>query len=74
MLSYVIYFLLMGLILVVLILKPELGIQFKEFTEKFAFDAEWKPSKSTRWRFVVAGIFIEALFLFVLIVLMLEKK
>ena len=73
MLPYIVPILLMGLILVVLVLKPELGIQFKQFTEKFAFDAEWKPSKGTRWRFVLVGIFIEALFLFVLIVLLLSK-
>jgi len=59
---------------VVLVLKPEPGMQFKAFTEKFAFDAEWKPSKGTRWRFVLVGIFIEALFLFVLIVLLLSKR
>jgi hypothetical protein len=74
MLPYIVPILLMGLILVVLVLKPELGMQFKEFTEKFAFDAEWKPSKGTRWRFVLVGIFIEALFLFVLIVLLLSKN
>jgi hypothetical protein len=74
MLPYIIPILLMGLILVVLVLKPELGIQFKAFTEKFAFDAEWKPSKGTRWRFVLVGIFIEALFVFVLIVLLISKK
>ena len=74
MLPYIIPILLMGLFLVVLVLKPELGIQFKAFTEKFAFDAEWKPSKGTRWRFVLVGIFIEALFVFVLIVLLLSKQ
>jgi hypothetical protein len=74
MLSLIIPILLMALILVVLVLKPELGMQFKAFTEKSLFDAEWKPSsKGTRWRFVAAGIFIEAVFLFVLIVLLILK-
>ncbi len=68
MIPYLIIILLMGLILVVLVLKPELGMQFKAFTEKLTFDAEWKPKKGTRWRFVVVGIFIEILFLVVLIV------
>jgi hypothetical protein len=72
--SYLIPILLMGLILVVLVLKPELGIQFKAFTEKFAFDAEWKPSKGTRWRFVLVGVFIEALFVLILVVLLIHKK
>jgi hypothetical protein len=66
--------LLMGLILVMLILKPELGIQFKTFTEKWAFDAEWRPLKTTRWRFVVAGVFIEILFLGLLVAVLLEWK
>ena len=70
---YLILILLMGLILVVLVLKPELGMQFKAFTERFAFDAEWKPSKGTRWRFVLVGIFIEILFIVLLIVLLLKK-
>jgi hypothetical protein len=74
MLPYIIPILLMGLTLVVLVLKPELGMQFKAFTEKFAFDAEWKPSKGTRWRFVLVGIFIETLFIFVLIVLLISKQ
>ena len=74
MMPYVIPILLMALILVVLVLKPELGMQFKAFTEKFAFDAEWKPSKGTRWRFVLVGLFIEAVFLFVLIVVLISKK
>jgi hypothetical protein len=74
MLSLIIPILLMALILVVLVLKPELGMQFKAFTEKSLFDAEWKPSsRGTRWRFVAAGIFIEAVFLFVLIVLLISK-
>jgi len=74
MLSLIIPILLMALILVVLVLKPELGMQFKAFTEKSLFDAEWKPSsRGTRWRFVAAGIFIEAVFLFVLIILLISK-
>ncbi len=74
MLSRGICILLMGLILVVLVLKPELGMQFKAFTEKFAFDAEWKPSKATRWRFVVVGLFIEVLFIFVLVLFMVVHR
>jgi len=73
MIPYVILILLMSLILAVLILKPELGMQFKAFTEKFAFDAEWKPSKGTRWRFVTVGIFVEAVFLFILIIALIKK-
>ena len=73
MIPYLILILVMGLILVVLVLKPELGMQFKAFTERFAFDAEWKPSKGTRWRFVLAGIFIEMLFIAVLIAELLKK-
>ncbi len=73
MIPFFILILLMGLILVVLVLKPELGIQFKAFTEKFAFDAEWKPSKGTRWRFVLVGIFIEILFLIILIFVLLKR-
>jgi hypothetical protein len=74
MLSTIIPILLMALILVVLVLKPELGMQFKAFTEKSLFDAEWKPSsRGTRLRFVVAGIFIEAVFLLVLIALLVVK-
>ena len=72
MIPYLILILIMGLILVVLVLKPELGMQFKAFTERFAFDAEWKPSKGTRWRFVLVGIFIEFLFIVVLIVQLLK--
>ncbi len=68
MIPYLILVLLMGLILVVLVLKPELGMQFKAFTEKIAFNAEWKPTKGTRWRFVLVGIFIEILFIIVLVV------
>ncbi len=74
MLSWGICILLMGLILVVLVLKPELGMQFKAFTEKLAFDAEWKPSKATRWRFVVVGLFVEVLFIFILLLYMLGRK
>ncbi len=70
--SYLFIILLMGLILVVLILKPELGMQFKALTEKIAFDAEWKPSRSTRWRFIITGVFIEILFLAVLILLLIK--
>ncbi len=73
MIPYIILILVMGLILVVLVLKPELGMQFKAFTERFAFDAEWKPSKGTRWRFVLVGIFIEFLFIVVLIVQLLKR-
>jgi len=73
MIPFFILILLMGLILVVLVLKPELGIQFKAFTEKFAFDAEWKPSKGTRWRFVLVGIFVEILFLIILIFVLLKR-
>ena len=73
MIPYAILILLMVLILAVLVLKPELGMQFKAFTEKFAFGAEWKPSKSTRWRFVIVGIFVEAMFLFILIIALLKK-
>jgi hypothetical protein len=73
MIPYLILILLMALILAVLILKPELGMQFKAFTEKFAFDAEWRPLKGTRWRFVAVGIFIEAVFLFILIVVLIRK-
>ena len=73
MIPYLILILVMGLILVVLVLKPELGMQFKAFTERFAFDAEWKPSKGTRWRFVLVGIFIEILFIVVLIVELLKR-
>ena len=71
---YLILVLLMGLILVVLILKPELGMQFKSFTEKITFDAEWTPSKSTRWRFVWAGIFIEFLFTAMLLYLIFSRN
>ena len=73
MIPYLILLLLMGLILVVLILKPELGMQIKAFSEKFAFDAEWKPSKGTKWRFVLVGIFIEFLFLFILVISLLRR-
>ena len=73
MIPHLIIILLMGLILVVLILKPELGMQVKAFSEKFAFDAEWKPSKGTKWRFVWVGVFIELLFLLVLIVTLFRK-
>lgn len=73
MIPYLILILLMGLILVVLILKPELGMQFKAFTEKFAFNAEWRPSKVTRWRFILVGVFIEILFLVVLIISLYKR-
>ncbi len=73
MVSYLIIILMMGLIFVIFVFKPELGIQFKAFTEKFAFDAEWKPSKSTKWRFVLTGILIEVLFL-ALILLSLFRR
>ncbi|MBN1780134.1 hypothetical protein JW948_03345, partial [bacterium] len=56
-----------------LVLKPELGMQLKAFTEKFTYDAEWKPSRSTRWRFVITGIFIEIIFLFILIFYWVRK-
>jgi len=59
--------LIMALILVILVFKPELGMQLKAFTEKIAFDAEWKPSERTRWRFVITGVFIEFVFLILLI-------
>ncbi len=65
--------LLMALILTMLVLKPELGIQFKAFSEKFAFGAEWKPTKSTRYRFVIVGIFIEAVFLLIIILMVALK-
>lgn len=65
--------LIMALILVILVLKPEIAIQFKAFTEKMAFDAEWKPSKGTRWRFVIVGIFIEVIFIGLLVLLWLDK-
>ena len=73
MFPYLILILLMGLVLVVSVLKPELGMQFKSFTEKFAFDAEWKPSKGTKWRFVLTGIFVEILFLVLLVVLLINR-
>ncbi|HEX9934525.1 MAG TPA: hypothetical protein VGB38_04950 [bacterium] len=73
MIPFLILILLMALILTVLVLKPELGMQFKAFTEKFAFDAEWKPLKGTRYRFVTVGIFIEAVFLIILILSLLKK-
>ncbi|MFH1943752.1 MAG: hypothetical protein ABIL68_16745 [bacterium] len=73
MIPYLILILIMGLILVVLVLKPELGMQVKAFTERIAFDAEWKPSKGTRWRFVLVGIFIEILFFILLILSLLWK-
>jgi len=71
--SYLILILIMGLIFVVFVFKPELGIQFKAFTERFAFDAEWKPSKSTKLRFVLTGIFIEVLFLALLLLSLLRR-
>jgi len=71
--SYLILILLMGLVLVVSVLKPELGMQFKAFTEKFAFNAEWTPSKGTKWRFVLVGIFIEILFVVLLVILLLNR-
>jgi uncharacterized BrkB/YihY/UPF0761 family membrane protein len=70
---YIILILLMGLILVASVFKPELAMQIKAFTERMAFDAEWKPSKRTRWRFVIAGIFIELLFAAILILLLLNR-
>ena len=73
MFPYLILILLMGLVLVVSVLKPELGMQFKSFTEKFAFDAEWKPSKGTKWRFVLTGIFVEILFLVLLVILLINR-
>lgn len=63
----IIYLLVMALILVILVFKPELGMQLKAFTERIAFDADWKPSKGTRWRFVFTGVFIELAFLVLLI-------
>ena len=69
---YLILTLLMALILVVLVLKPEIGMQFKSFSEKFAFDAEWKPSKGTKWRFIIAGVFIEIIFIVILVLLLLN--
>ena len=65
--------LVMALILVGFILKPEIGMQFKAFTERFTFDAEWKPQKSTRWRFVWVGIFIELVFVVILIISFLNR-
>jgi hypothetical protein len=59
----VIIILIMALILVILVLKPELGMQLKAFSEKMTFDAEWKPQRSTRYRFVFIGLFIELVFL-----------
>ena len=73
MFSYLIIILLMALSLVVLVLKPEIGMQFKAFTEKFAFDADWTPKKGTRWRFVIVGIFIEVVFIIVLIAALLKR-
>ena len=73
MIPYLTLILLMGLFLVVLILKPELGMQIKAFSEKFAFDAEWKPSKGTKWRFMIVGIFIECIFLLILVVSLLRR-
>lgn len=69
---YLILILLMALILVVLVFKPELGMQFKSFSEKFAFDAEWKPSKETKWRFIIAGVFIEIIFIVILFLMLLK--
>lgn len=63
----VIVILLMALILVILVLKPELGMQLKEFTEKMTFNAEWKPNRGTRYRFVFIGLFIELVFLGLLV-------
>ena len=73
MFPFLILILLMAIFLVVLILKPELGMQFKAFTEKIAFNAEWTPSKGTKWRFVFSGIFIEIVFLVVLLVYILGR-
>ena len=73
MIPYLILILLMGLALVVLILKPELGMQIKAFSEKFAFDAEWKPSQGTKWRFICVGIFVELLFVIILIISLVKR-
>ena len=73
MIPFWILILLMSLILVVLVLKPELGMQFKAFSEKFAFDAKWTPSKGTKWRFVITGIFIEIIFLLILLAYILGR-
>ncbi len=69
----VIVLLLMALILVILVLKPELGMQIKSFTEKMAFDADWTPHKGTRYRFVFSGLFIEIVFLILLICYWVRK-
>jgi NADH:ubiquinone oxidoreductase subunit 3 (subunit A) len=69
---YLVLILLMALILVVLVFKPELGMQLKSFSEKFAFDADWKPSKGTKWRFIIGGVFIEIIFIVILILLLLN--
>jgi hypothetical protein len=56
----------MALFLVVLVLKPEIGMQIKISAEKLTYDAEWKPSRGTRWRFVLTGVFIEIIFIILL--------
>jgi NADH:ubiquinone oxidoreductase subunit 3 (subunit A) len=71
--TIIVIVLLMGLTLVVSILKPEIGMEFKQMTERMAYDAEWKPTRRTKWRFVVSGILIEVVFLAVLIVVLLKK-
>lgn len=73
MIPYGIIILIMALSFVVLILKPELGMQIKAFSEKFAFDAEWRPSKHTKWRFVLVGIFIQIVFVTVLILSLINR-
>jgi NADH:ubiquinone oxidoreductase subunit 3 (subunit A) len=73
MVPVIVIVLLMGLVLVVSILKPEIGMQFKQITERMAYEAEWRPTQRTKWRFVLSGILIEAVFLAVLIVFLLKK-
>jgi NADH:ubiquinone oxidoreductase subunit 3 (subunit A) len=70
--TVIVIVLLMGLVLVVSILKPEIGMEFKQITERMAYDAEWKPTRRTKWRFVVSGILIEVVFLAVLIAVLLK--
>jgi hypothetical protein len=48
-------------------------MQIKAFSEKFAFDAEWTPSKGTKWRFICVGIFVELLFVLILILLLVYR-
>ena len=63
--------LLIALLLVALVLKPEIGMQIKAFSAKFVFQAEWIPAKETLIRLVVAGLFIECLFIALIIFMLL---